>query len=81
MRLREGRGERTEGRGGMSSNMPGDLICKYCQTQSRLKFQNYLGGREYSGTLGGKVECGLREAGDLLLDKNAIIPWLSDKRK
>ena len=45
MRLREGRGERTEGRGGMSSNMPGDLICKYCQTQSKFTFTK-LPGRE-----------------------------------
>ena len=56
MRLREGRGERTDGRGGMSSNMPGDLICKYCQTQFEITFTSYLGGREYSGTFGGKVE-------------------------
>ena len=41
MRLREGRGERTEGRGGMSSNMPGDLICKYCQTQFQITFTKF----------------------------------------
>ena len=49
MRLREGRGERTDGRGGMSSNMPGDLICKYCRTQFKITFTK-LPGRE--GILG-----------------------------
>ena len=59
MRLREGRGD---GRGGMSSSMPGDLICKYCQTQLKISFTKSPG---WEGILGDIWrQGGVRSSGD-----------------